>query len=134
MTDDPLHSLNTTGAHEYETRLAGHILVACGAYVDAETPVLSLTLAGAAPLEEAGIDADGSFTFHLEVWRANDGDTVVVVTNSGDEPNLLIDDASDIAADVQDLLRQVLTEDLLLTAIYLLEYEGTPILIWEHAS
>lgn len=131
MTHDPLNSLTNAATAQYEQRLSGHTLVASGAYVDAEPPVLSLTLAGATPLETAGIDDDGSFTFHLEVWRANDGDTIVVVTTTGDEPELLIDDVHDIVADVEAVLRQVLTDDLFISAVFLLEYEGTPALIWQ---
>lgn len=58
-------------------------------------------------------------------------DAVLVATDTGDEPDTLISDADGMVDDIEALLRQATGAPLRVSAIYLLEYEGHPILVWE---
>lgn len=133
MTTDPLRELQNAGTDAYAARLDGHTLLASGSYIDAAVPVLALELNGEEPLDVAGSAVDGAFTFRLEVWTSPDGDAVVVATDTGDEPDTLISDAHGMVDDIEALLRQATGAPLRVSAIYLLEYEGHPILVWEAA-
>lgn len=134
MSVDPLRALQNAGTDAYAAALDGHRLIATGAYVDAEVPVLSLELTGQDPIDVAGIDDEGNFTFHLEVWAADDGRCVIVVNDTGDAPGELIDEADAIVDDVAAMLHQATGKDLRVRAMYLLEYEGQPMLIWSATS
>lgn len=130
MSHDPLAELHTPARAAYAAALDGHRCLATGSYIDAEPPVLSLVLLGDEPLEVAGTGDDGAFTVHLEAWCDPDGNTVIVVTNTGDEPDELHDSAEDIITDLEAILGQALSGSITVTAMYLLEYEGNPMLIW----
>lgn len=134
MTTDPLRALQNTSTETYAAALDGHTLIASGSYTDADVPVLALELTGEEPLDIAGTSDDGSFTFQLEVWAAPDGNCILVVTDTGDELDALLDDVDDIVGDVAALLRQATSRALYITRVYFLEYEGQPVLIWEHTS
>jgi len=131
MSEDPLVALQNPARAAYAASLDGHRCLATGSYTDAEVPVLSLALLGDDPLEATGTGEDGAFTIHLEAWCDPDGNTVIVVTDTGDEPGELNESAEDLIADLEALLGQALKGSISVTAMYSVEYEGQPTLIWK---